>query len=295
MSTATNWLSSGLAFLGTRSVDIVAVSNRVSNTFDTLGQAVSGIRILSDGSAQVSSQHHEIKVELHEGYRLTGLGQPVALYLSVEAARRTNEPPEGTPALDSLLAHALKALQRMLSADYVQWTQPGMLLNNADFVMATTQIQDVPVRPRRVETDRSATAEHRCQRLPSIEETNERLQKRLTQREALEATGAEPDQLRAIFAACDAAEAKEAGDDTSSGVEDIREETAPLRLAVWMMSFIIALFALPVAAALIVVNLVKGENLRLASQTAALTGTFVAFQAYGTTAQAMTVLQSIGN
>jgi len=50
------------------------------------------------------------------------------------------------------------------------------------------------------------------------------------------------------------------------------------------------LFALPVAAALAVINLLRGENMRLASQTAALTGTFVVLTAHGQIAQAAQLL-----
>ncbi|MBZ0122476.1 MAG: hypothetical protein K8F31_01155, partial [Roseovarius sp.] len=75
-------------------------------------------------------------------------------------------------------------------------------------------------------------------------------------------------------------------------LEDI-ETTAPLRLSAWLISFAVALFALPVGVMLLILNLAKGENLRLASQTAALTGTFIALQSYGTMAHAMNTLQGL--
>ena len=60
-----------------------------------------------------------------------------------------------------------------------------------------------------------------------------------------------------------------------------------------MIPAALLLVALPVGVALLLVNLIKGENLRLSSQTAALTGTFVAFQSVGLTASAVAILQQL--
>ena len=87
---------------------------------------------------------------------------------------------------------------------------------------------------------------------------------------------------------CTASEA--AAEKVARDKEDI-VRAAPLRLSAWMLSFAVALFALPLGVMLLVLNCAKGENLRLASQTAALTGTFIGFQTFGTTAHAMTALQ----
>jgi hypothetical protein len=59
------------------------------------------------------------------------------------------------------------------------------------------------------------------------------------------------------------------------------------------LSIAVALLCLPVGVALAVINLLRGENLRLASQTAALTGTFVTLQATGAVAQATQVIQTV--
>lgn len=61
------------------------------------------------------------------------------------------------------------------------------------------------------------------------------------------------------------------------------------------MSFAVACIALPVGIALVIINLVKGENLRLAGQAAALSGLFVSLQANGATAAAAQVFQSVLN
>ena len=59
------------------------------------------------------------------------------------------------------------------------------------------------------------------------------------------------------------------------------------------MSIAVAVYALPVGLPLLIINLVKGENLHLSSQTAALTGTFIALQSSGSMAQAMGVVDRL--
>lgn len=56
-----------------------------------------------------------------------------------------------------------------------------------------------------------------------------------------------------------------------------------LRLATWMITFSVAIFALPVGAALTVINLFKGEDLRLSAQAMAVTGLIVTEVSFGMT------------
>jgi hypothetical protein len=98
------------------------------------------------------------------------------------------------------------------------------------------------------------------------------------------------ERLRSLRAAFCEPETEELPDPSAG----IREETAPLRLSVWMMTFTLAIFALPVAAGLMVFNLLRGENLRLASQTAALTGLFMSLQASGAMAEAVEMVRGLG-
>jgi hypothetical protein len=68
-----------------------------------------------------------------------------------------------------------------------------------------------------------------------------------------------------------------------------------LRLAAWMLAISVGLFALPLAAALVVLNMLRGEDLRRTAQAMALTGTFLSLNSTGATAQtlnALTVLVS---
>ncbi len=73
---------------------------------------------------------------------------------------------------------------------------------------------------------------------------------------------------------------------------DIVHET-PKRLTAWAIALTVSVIALPVGAALIVLTLLKGESIRLAAQTAALTGTFAGLESAGATAQTIKLITSI--
>lgn len=67
----------------------------------------------------------------------------------------------------------------------------------------------------------------------------------------------------------------------------------PQRLTAWAITLTVSVLALPVGAALIVLTLLKGENIRLAAQTAALTGMFIGLESAGATAQTIELITSI--
>ncbi len=280
--------SAGLVFDGFQPLDIVRIGNRISNVFETLDQQVTGIRILSCNCAQVSSQHYEITATILEDQQIDGLNRPASVVVDLKLTEIRPEKTAARPDQDTVLAHTLKALHWSLGADYIKWITPGVLLNSADFVMAISQPD--PTAFATTTTDEAAPNRARqiapfpCS-LPNIDETNDVLHIRLAQKDEF---ANKADSLGKLRVALLAERIKE-----TTPPEDIREKTAPLRLAVWMVSFIVALFALPVGVTLMIINLFKGENLRLVSQTAALTGTFISFQAYGTTAQAMTAIQQL--
>ncbi len=285
MTTGKNWVSAGLVFLGARDIDIVKVNNRVCNTFEGLDQIVTSVRVLSDDSSLITSAHYQIWISTQEDHPVNPLGAPPALFLSVRIAPGKAVPDDGVPTLDSIMAHVLKTLHRTLSADFIQWIEKDAVLSSADFVVATSQPQP-PFPSHCAQAECGAPIQQHD--LPAIEETNDILQNRLSQREVLDVEGDLHGELRSIFL----------DDPDAIGVlpapgDDIREKTAPLRLSAWMLSFTVALFCLPVGAALIVFNLLRGENLRLCSQAAALTGTFITLQIHGSTAQAMEMVQGI--
>ncbi|WP_294608720.1 hypothetical protein [Roseovarius sp.] len=281
MSSSTQKYTSGLVFLGMRTFDIVTIGNRACATLDRLDEHVNGLAILSDDEVVARTENFELRIENKPDYLIPTLERPAAHFLALTLTRSDMGTPEDTQASLSIMAHVLRILHRALSPDFVEWTDPQILLSSADFQLATTlpdedatkeeQPLEIAVAPSRVVPRRHV--------LPEIEETNLMLQARLSRGHRGERA------LRMVFL--------EDQPTAPEPQEDIREKTAPLRLSVWMMTITLGLFALPMAAALVVINLLRGENLRLTSQTAALTGTFITLQTFGTTAQAMTVVQGI--
>lgn len=286
MTTETTMVSAGLIFQGLRDLDIVKIGNRVSNAFETLEQNVTGVRILSSDRACISSRHHNVTVTVFEDHLIDGLPKPAPMVLEV-SIDGDGQPTDEIPRKDTILAHALKSLHWSLSADQVKWVTPGAILSSADFVMATTQPDaPEPVAKPQMSVGRSpAGIVERRYTFPNVDETNDLLNERLSQKAVLSVEAEKQSALYAAFLA----------DPDRIGLadDDIREKTAPLRLSVWMVSFTIALFALPVGAALLVFNLLKGENLRLTAQAAALTGTFISLDANGATAETLALLQGL--
>ncbi len=280
-------VSAGLIFQGLRDLDIVKIGNRVSNAFETLEQNVTGVRILSSDRACISSRHHNVTVTVFEDHLIDGLSKPAPMVLEV-AIDGDAQPADEIPHKDTILAHALKSLHWSLSADQVKWVTPGAILSSADFVMATTQpdAPDPATKPQMTVSRTPAGIIERRYIFPNVDETSEMLNAQLSQKAVLSVEAEKQSTLYSAFLA----------DPDRIGVaddDDIREQTAPLRLSVWMVSFTIALFALPVGAALLVFNALKGENLRLTAQAAALTGTFLALDANEATAETLALLQAL--
>lgn len=292
MTTGNTWATAGLVFSSFRELDIVQIANHVVGSFEALGHRVTSAHILSDSRALVTTTQLELHLTAEEDVELSALPAPAPAYLAVAIACK-DERRTSAFSRDSALARALRKLHEELTPDFVKWIDTDVLLSAADFASAlgldTVQRKSTgKVTPRRVT----------CQKaLPDIEETNDHLQQRITNHDpAIFDHAASPDRLRKVFTENwvdpDVLAAEAAADKVARDQEDI-ERTAPLRLSAWLLSFAVALFALPLGIMLLVLNCVKGENLRLASQTAALTGTFIALQTFGTTANAMTALQGM--
>jgi len=281
MTRATHRVTSGLVFLGTRTLDIVMIGNRVCATLDRLDAQVGGFSVLSDDTVTIRTADFELCIDIRADYHVAALGRPAAHFLALILTRFDPDEDQDQRCNQSIMAHVLQTLHRSLSPDYVQWIDPRALLSSADFEMATTLPEEEPTNEDLacdvvMETPKAMPRRHT---LPGIEETNHVLQARLTSDDPIE------DALRTTF--------REDQIGHPDSTDDIREKTTPLRLSVWLLTITLGLFALPMAAALAVFNLLRGENLRLTAQTAALTGTFITFQTFGTTASAMSALQNL--
>ncbi len=288
MANSTHRVTAGLVFLGTRSFDIVRIGNRISMVLDWLGEQTTGLRVLSDCAAHLHSDHFVLRIEIHQEYKLTALDQPAEHFLALSLSHTDPEASPQTQLALSILAHVLRALHSTLAPDYVQWIHPLALLSHAEFLEAITfqDEHEAPAPQAEIVPLPTATTA-RC-RLPDIDTTHQALHARfVSESDAMPGdrmTGA----LRAVFR-----DNLEPADAAAFQSDNIRESTAPLRLSVWIVTITLGLFALPVAAALAIINLMRGENLRLASQTAAMTGLFLTLQVHGATAQALQTVQDL--
>lgn len=281
MTRTTHRVTSGLVFLGMRTFDIVMIGNKVATTLDRLEAQVDGLSVQSDDRVTIRTADFELCIDNKVDCNVATLERPAAHFLALTLTRFEPSGEDDGPCNQSIMAHVLQTLHRSLSPDYVQWIDPQALLSSADFEMATTLPEQEPTLEELSCDDCTEITKIIPRRhvLPGIEETNLLLQARLRPGDPIEGA------LRATFR-----------DDLAAlpeRTDNIREKAAPLRLTVWFLTITLGLFALPMAAALATFNLLRGENLRLTSQTAALTGTFIAFQTFGTTASAMSVLQSM--
>jgi len=295
MTNTGRFATAGLAFTTFRDLDIVQVANHVVNSLDALGHRVMRTQILSDTRAFVTARDYEVHLAVEEEVALPALPAPVGSYLSVSVV--CGDPAAAsTFARDAVIARTLQTLHRDLEPDYIKWIDTDVVLTSADFTRATGPDATAPgsdwsadPTPGRATTGRKP--------LPDIEETNDILQRRLTDCDPAIFDGrSTPDHVRDFFSHPHADPAPSVAEAAATAraqeLQDI-ERAAPRRLSAWLISLAVAVFALPVGVALMVLNLMKGENLRLASQTAALTGTFIALEAYGSTAHAMGLIQGL--
>jgi hypothetical protein len=209
------------------------------------------------------------------------------------------EAERSTVTAHSALALATLELAQVLDPDFVQWLQPDMMLQTSSFLSVLEKVT-----PRRVSAaDRAATAAvarrrrptpvlpfsqtqaNRVSRLfPDIDDTCDRLDSRTRlETPATEATSPTEDStslpyLRAVFRREDepVAVIEEPAPEPLSD-----EPSTTSRLATWAVSLAVSLISLPIGLALMVYNLIRGEDLRLALTALALTGLITGLAALG--------------
>lgn len=235
------------------------------------------------------------------------------LTLTVTIVKRPSELPSlrdaerSTVTAHSALALSTLELAQVLDPDFVQWLQPDMMLQTSSFLSVLEKVT-----PRRVTAaDRARNAEaerrkrptpvlpfpqeqtNRVSRLfPDIDITCERLESHAVAEET-PATHDIPDEksrmsyLRSVFSR------QEEMEDTAPPAADAAlpaEPSIPSRLTTWVVSFGVALISMPVGLALIVYNLLRGEDLRLALTALTLTALFSGLAAIGAIEQAVTAI-----
>ncbi|MFP4274989.1 MAG: hypothetical protein ACLFRU_08180 [Paracoccaceae bacterium] len=169
---------------------------------------------------------------------------------------------EGRGDIDIMHLHVCHKLVSRLAPAQVEWQTPGVLVPAADFLKAVMgEIR--PVRPESC----ANRAPHRPRTVPALPPSQ-------ILDEAV-MTG-----LRAAFR-----DAPDATPAAAAAADEAEIPPQPLRLAAWAMSLTVAIFSLPVAAALIVLNLGRGEDLRLSAHALALTGLFMTLDHAGALTQ----------
>lgn len=274
MTNDTRWVTAGLVFLGMRDIDIVETSNRVQAALARLGHRITGANIRSDSSAYVASCCHTLRIDITQDGFVDEFSKQVPRVLTLSVAEEDSVPvPDGLGLTnDMVLTHVQRDLQWQLSADYVRWVGHGRLLSAADFALMTA---DLPG-PIKAPATRLARGTADVKAADPSRQT--------------QACAADLADLRQFFV--------EADTNPQAVADALLDEmpkplSAPQRLSAWLLTYTVMLLAFPVGLFLFLMTIFKGENPRLASQTAALTGTFLSFQTFGTTAQAMEAMQAV--
>lgn len=277
MISGEKWVSSGLAFLGRRELDFTAVGENVCTSFKTLGQPVIGKHRLSDGSIRISTRHFETHLQLLDTQQLDALDQTVRVFLSLRLKPRKQDHVQAAPGLEAALLTLLRALQAELNADFVQWTGSDLLFPRDDFAMATAALESSL-------DDRGSEA----RALSPTDHGGEGFEVRNQAAWASAPAGQDAvrDAMRACLGDIDP-------DEDPEPIPESQEEAPLIRLSAWLLSLAVALLYLPLGLTLITFNLLRGENLRMASQAAALTGTFISLQTHGSMAQAGSLLHGM--
>ncbi|WP_090270372.1 hypothetical protein [Thalassovita taeanensis] len=239
----------------------------------------------SNATQQVLDQAELIiKVTLTQ---LSGAAKSDAL-----AAKRTSQ---------ACLATLVCQMAVWMRPEHVQWLSPDTILDTDEFIKAVTRVM-----PRRVRNtaQRNATRSKRPvmqlqpaitasettvtvdkARFPTVEETTHMLESEYKRRlKTIKSPEQGAQNLSDIRAAI-----YDTGPNVTTAPQS-KDQSSTIRLATWMVALTVGVFSLPVAVSLAIINLFRGEDLRLAGQSLALTGLLVTLNASGATAQ---VLQAI--
>ncbi|MBE0454206.1 hypothetical protein [Roseovarius autotrophicus] len=281
MTTTSHKVTAGLIFLGNRPFDMAAMVCRVGDTLERLDARVRERRCLSEELAVIRTGDLDCRLRIAGACHVARVDKTAAQRLMVTLMCEGPQPSDQR-RMQAMIAHLLADLQGVLAPDFVQWTDPDAVLTRAEFCAAVTGTAALPTPPRM-----ASNIKRKRKQLPDVESAYAALCEHMPENTIPGDDQSRLDALRAAFREPDPA--PEPHEETAS----VREPTAPLRLAVWMMTITLGLFALPAAAALVVFNLLRGENLRLTSQVSALTGFFMVLSTTGQIAQAAELVQSL--
>jgi hypothetical protein len=300
MTKGTHRYKTGLIFNGPQEIDCVAVINRIGMTLEARQVRITGKHVLSDTEAQILARNIEVTIGTEECAAQDG---DDAVRLTVSVTAHDCDCADDNDAALRLLASVTLDLVQHLVPDSLWWLTPKAQLSRAQFLSAAG-----PRRPRRVRHARTRRASARPSRaeyaqrhasdsnhatpFPTVEESLDALDARMAEHLAPrdEQAHADPDpsdhNLREVFLS----------DNVQAKTEDSTapaQPSAPERLTAWILAITVGVFSLPVAASLVVINLFRGEDLRLSAQALSLTGLFVALSSRGMLAPALALIPTL--
>ncbi|MGK7754533.1 MULTISPECIES: hypothetical protein [unclassified Roseovarius] len=280
-----NHIMAGLVFTEEKRIDLLDMATRTVKTLSGLCQDVRSLGLLTETVAGIETAHCRISLTLSRNVLLPGLARPASVVLRIDVQGLEHASPDTGPAIDAVLARVAIELSDHLRPPHLQWVEQEALLSAADVTMACElAAHDTPANDTQKDQALRARAA-----LTRVEDLHTKLDERLA-RMPPPAVHFLPSKVL-----IDVSEGiiEDTPEMIAPSIENIAEETDRLRLSAWFLTFAVACFALPVGLTLVIINLVKGENLRLAGQAAALSGLFVSLQTSGATAAAAQVVQTV--
>ncbi len=278
----------GLIFQGEKDIDLLDAVTRTAGALTGLCQDVKSLGFLSDQDAGVETEQYRVCLALSADMALPGNDTVAGTLLRIDVCRRDPADDSSGPAIDAVLARVVIELSDHLRPTHLQWVEPETILSSEDLAEAARPLEETaPLAPA---LDRQQIARARAALTGNDTDTFDAKSNARTERPPLPAAVAKagPATTRTQKHVTPRRPATPA-----ARTRQHNQQTDRLRLSAWLLSIAVACIALPIGLALVFVNILKGENLRLASQTAALSGLFVSLQANGATATAVEVVQTV--
>ncbi|MDP7149973.1 MAG: hypothetical protein QGI08_07060 [Paracoccaceae bacterium] len=195
-----------------------------------------------------------------------------------------------------LLADICRKALLATEASQIVWLRKDVVFSAQQFLSAFA-----PVKPRRVNRPRKATAhrpaprrvasgrahQHNGQRLPHIDSMEEQIDQRFREFQTHDQNwGASLTQEE------EAALAEAIYIDEDGRHEEVEELSRQTRISTWIMTAMLGLFSWPVASFFIIYNFFRGEDFRLSAHALGLAGAFSLLTANGATAATIQLLLS---
>lgn len=277
------------------------------NTMDSSRHTAQSPKMQDIDVALGGAQHSQQAVTL--GQNDTSVTLTVTIVKCPTELPSLREAERSTVTAHSALALSTLELAQVLDPDFVQWLQPDMMLQTSSFLSVLEKVT-----PRRVSTATMARRDDAARRkrpsqivpfsqtnayqtqasrvtrpFPDIETTVERLETR-----TVSETSQGPDKAQSLSLPPHPDMPQGTAPDAVLPAPLVTQEpTTVARLATWAVSILVAMISLPVGLALMVYNLVRGEDLRLAMIALGLTGLVAGLVASGITAQALVMMGNL--